>query len=133
MAKLALKTLFTSDEIQKETALDKTTRIVRRMNNDDAEKRHLKVARLRSARFQKEAGESAEASVTESAMGGNHRSQTLATSASSDCIPKGLIMTKGKNNKKETKTPKQEKPKVHATANSQGEKPVVSISGKKLK
>ena len=42
-------------------------------------------------------------------------------------------MSKGKNSKKETKTPKQEKPKVHATANSQGGKPPVSISGKKVK
>lgn len=42
-------------------------------------------------------------------------------------------MTKGKNSKKETNTPKQEKPKVHATANFQGGKPAVSISGKKLK
>jgi len=42
-------------------------------------------------------------------------------------------MTKGKNSKKETKTPKQEKPKVHATANSQGGKPAVSISGKKVR
>jgi len=41
--------------------------------------------------------------------------------------------TKGKNSKKETKTPKQEKPKVHATANSQGGEPAVSISGKKVK
>ena len=42
-------------------------------------------------------------------------------------------MTKGKNSKKETKTPKQEKPKVHATANSQGAKPSVAISGKKIR
>jgi hypothetical protein len=42
-------------------------------------------------------------------------------------------MTKGKNSKKETKTPRQEKPKVHATANSQSGKPAVSISGKKVK
>jgi hypothetical protein len=42
-------------------------------------------------------------------------------------------MTKGKNSKKETKTPKQEKPKVHATAGMQGGKPAVSIAGKKAK
>jgi len=42
-------------------------------------------------------------------------------------------MTKGKNSKKETKTPKQAKPKVHATANSQGAKPTVAISGKKIR
>lgn len=60
MAKLAKTTLFTSAEAPKETALDKTTRIVRRMNDDDAERRHLKAARLRSDRFKKEAGEPVE-------------------------------------------------------------------------
>lgn len=60
MAKLAKTTLFTTEEAPKETALDKTTRIVRRMNDEDAEKRHLKAARLRSDRFKKEAGESIE-------------------------------------------------------------------------
>ena len=60
MAKLAKTTLFASAEANKETALDKTTRIVRRMNDEDAEKRHLKAARLRSDRFEKEAGESIE-------------------------------------------------------------------------
>lgn len=42
-------------------------------------------------------------------------------------------MSKGKDSKKESKTPKQEKPKIHATANSQGEKPAVSIAGKKVR
>ena len=60
MAKLAKTTLFTSAEAPKETALDKTTRIVRRMNDEDAERRHLKAARLRNDRFKKEAGEPVE-------------------------------------------------------------------------
>ena len=63
MAKLAKTTLFTSAEAPKETALDKTTRIVRRMNDEDAEKRHLKAARLRSDRFKKEADETVETSA----------------------------------------------------------------------
>jgi hypothetical protein len=42
-------------------------------------------------------------------------------------------MTKGKNSKKEVKKPKQEKPKVLATANSLTGKPSVAIGGKKLK
>jgi hypothetical protein len=42
-------------------------------------------------------------------------------------------MTKGKNSKKETKKPKQEKPKVSATANSLTGKPAVSIANKKVK
>lgn len=42
-------------------------------------------------------------------------------------------MTKGKNSKKETKKPKQEKPKVLATANSLAGKPALAIGGKKIK
>lgn len=60
MANLAKTTLFMSSGSLKETALDKTTRIVRRINEEDAEKRHLKVARLRSARVQKEVDDPAE-------------------------------------------------------------------------
>ena len=63
MAKLAKTTLFTSGDAPKETALDKTTRIVKRMNEEDAERRHLKAAHLRNDRFKKEAGESAETSA----------------------------------------------------------------------
>ena len=63
MAKLAKTALFASAEAPKETALDKTTRIVRRMNDEDAEKRHLKAARLRSDRFKKEEGEIVERSA----------------------------------------------------------------------
>jgi hypothetical protein len=62
MANLAKTTLFTSAEAPKETALDKTTRIVRRMNDEDAEKRHLKAAQLRRDRFNKEASETVETS-----------------------------------------------------------------------
>lgn len=39
----------------KETLLDKTTRIVRRINDDEADVRHAKTARLRKARFESEA------------------------------------------------------------------------------
>ncbi len=45
-------------------------------------------------------------------------------------------MAKGNNSNrgnKETKKPKQEKPKVSATANSQAGKPALSIAGKKVK
>ncbi len=42
-------------------------------------------------------------------------------------------MAKGKNINKETKKPKQEKPKVFATANSLAGKPAVAIAGKKVK
>lgn len=42
-------------------------------------------------------------------------------------------MAKGKNSNKETKKPKQEKPKVLATANSLAGKPGLAIAGKKVK
>jgi len=44
----------------------------------------------------------------------------------------GQAMAKGKNSNKEMKKPKQEKPKVSATANSLAGKPALSISGKKV-
>lgn len=42
-------------------------------------------------------------------------------------------MAKGKNTNKESKKPKQEKPKVSATANSLAGKPAILIAGKKVK
>jgi hypothetical protein len=42
-------------------------------------------------------------------------------------------MAKGKNSNKEIKKPKQEKPKVSATANSNAGKPAISIAGKTVK
>lgn len=42
-------------------------------------------------------------------------------------------MAKGKNSNKETKKPKQEKPKILATANSLAGKPALTIGGKKTK
>jgi hypothetical protein len=58
---------------------------------------------------------------------------TVPIPALDRCILKGQTMAKGKNSKKESKKPKQEKPKVSATANSQTGKPAPSISGKKVK
>ncbi len=55
MANLAKTTVFTSSGCEKETALDKSTRIVRRINEDEADVRHQKTARLRKARFESEA------------------------------------------------------------------------------
>jgi hypothetical protein len=46
---------FTSTSSQKETPLDKTTRIVRRITKEEAELRHQKAARLRKVRFDSEA------------------------------------------------------------------------------
>jgi hypothetical protein len=57
----------------------------------------------------------------------------FANSAPDRCILKGHTMAKGKNSNKETKKPKQEKPKVLATANSLAGKPGLEIAGKKVK
>jgi hypothetical protein len=46
---------------QKETMLDKTTRVVRQINDEDAHKRYEKSAKLREARFEKEADQPVEA------------------------------------------------------------------------
>lgn len=64
MANLAKTTDFTFTGSQKETALDKTTRIVRRITEDEAELHHQKIARLRKARFESEADTPAEAIAT---------------------------------------------------------------------
>ncbi|MCF7779130.1 hypothetical protein GLP59_16055 [Sulfitobacter sp. M220] len=58
MAKLLKTTVFSSDTSPKETSLDKTTRIMRRITQDEAEVRHQKTARLRKARFESEANSS---------------------------------------------------------------------------
>ena len=54
MTNLAKTTVFASENSRKETSLDKTTRIVRRITEDEAEVRHQKTARLRKARFESE-------------------------------------------------------------------------------
>ena len=57
MANLAKTTALMSPNAPKETPLDKTTRIVKRITEDEAEVRHKKTARLRKARFEHESGE----------------------------------------------------------------------------
>lgn len=51
MTKLQELAEVTASGARKETALEKTTRIVRVIKNDEAEARHAKTARLRKARF----------------------------------------------------------------------------------
>jgi len=55
MAKLTRSTVFTSADPQKETPLDKTTRIVREIQYGEAEQRRIKTTRLRNARLDSEA------------------------------------------------------------------------------
>ena len=56
MAKLTESTVFTSTDPKKETPLDKTTRIVREIQDGEAEQRRIKTTRLRNARLDSEAG-----------------------------------------------------------------------------
>jgi hypothetical protein len=55
MAKLTKDSVFKDVPTRPETALDKTTRIVREITEGEAEKRQIKMARLRSARLEREA------------------------------------------------------------------------------
>ncbi|MGJ8597613.1 hypothetical protein [Sulfitobacter sp.] len=55
MTDLAKMAEVTASGARKETPLEKTSRIVRVMNDDDAEARHAKTARLRKARFDNQA------------------------------------------------------------------------------
>ncbi|MGJ8621509.1 MAG: hypothetical protein ACSHW1_01955 [Yoonia sp.] len=54
MAKLTKTSVFKAQAPKAETQMDKTTRIVRKMADDDAEKRQVKINRLRNARLERE-------------------------------------------------------------------------------
>ncbi len=73
MANLAKTTVFTSTSSPKETPLDKTTRIVKRITEDDAVDRHEKTDRLRKARFENDANMPAEAITTVSSKANERR------------------------------------------------------------
>ena len=55
MAKLTKTTAFKAIAPRAETPMDKTTRIVKKMVDDEAEKQQAKNARLRKARLEREA------------------------------------------------------------------------------
>ncbi|AGI69508.1 hypothetical protein OAN307_c41040 [Octadecabacter antarcticus 307] len=74
MAKLANTTVYTAAAKHKETMLDKTTRIVRKMNDEDAEIRHDKTALLRKSRFESDAETPVEAVSVTSGRTRNKRS-----------------------------------------------------------
>ncbi|KQB96789.1 hypothetical protein AL073_06685 [Loktanella sp. 1ANDIMAR09] len=54
MAKLTKTSVFKAQAPKAETQMDKTTRIVRKMADDDAEQRQVKINRLRNARLERE-------------------------------------------------------------------------------
>lgn len=55
MAELTRNTISKASGTAAETNLDKTTRIVREITEDEAGKRQIKTARLRTARLEREA------------------------------------------------------------------------------
>ncbi|MBT0959165.1 hypothetical protein IV417_17390 [Alphaproteobacteria bacterium KMM 3653] len=55
MAKLTKKNVFKAFDAKPETPMDKTTRVVRKMVDEDAEERQAKITRLRNARLEREA------------------------------------------------------------------------------
>lgn len=55
MSKRTKDNLFKAYDAKPETALDKTTRVVRQMVDEEAEQREAKNARLRTARLEREA------------------------------------------------------------------------------
>ena len=64
MAKLTKKNVFNVYDAKPEDKMDKTTRVVRRMVDDDAEERQAKTTRLRNARLEKEANTPPETKTT---------------------------------------------------------------------
>ncbi|MCK0097104.1 hypothetical protein MWU60_16125 [Yoonia sp. F2084L] len=65
MAKLTKKSVFKSYDTKPETPMDKTTRVVRKMVDDDAEERQAKITRLRNARLEREANTPSETTAKE--------------------------------------------------------------------
>ncbi len=77
MAKLAKVTELVTNVPEKETPLDKTTRIVKKINEAEAEVRQTKTARLRIARLDSETGTQESASA-ENSDGGLEEQPTKA-------------------------------------------------------
>ena len=64
MAKLTKKNVVKAYDAKPEDKMDKTTRVVRRMVDDDAEERQAKTTQLRNARLEKEANTPPETKTT---------------------------------------------------------------------
>jgi hypothetical protein len=64
MVKLTKTDVFKTYDSKPETPMDKTTRVVRKMVDEDAEKRQVKISRLRNARLEREANTPPETTAT---------------------------------------------------------------------
>mgnify|MGYP000592622692 FL=1 len=77
MAKLTKVSVFKAYDSKPETAMDKTTRIARKMVDDEAEQRQAKMTRLRNARLEREANTPPE--TTDTAARKTRRSKAATT------------------------------------------------------
>ncbi len=64
MARLGKPTVDTTTPPKKETSLDKTTRVVKEMQDGESKQRHIKKTRLRKDRLEKEADAPVETTKT---------------------------------------------------------------------
>lgn len=64
MAKLTKTDVFKAYDSKPETPMEKTTRVVRKMVDEDAEKRQAKITRLRNARLERDANTPPETTAT---------------------------------------------------------------------
>ena len=62
--KLTKKNVFKAYDAKPETPMDKTTRVVRKMVDEDAEERQAKITRLRNTRLEREANTPPETTTT---------------------------------------------------------------------
>ena len=77
MAKLTKTSLFKAYDSKPETLMDKTTRVARKLVDDEAEQRLAKMTRLRNARLEREANTPPE--TTENAALKKRRSKAATT------------------------------------------------------
>ncbi|APG49322.1 MULTISPECIES: hypothetical protein [Phaeobacter] len=77
MTKLSKNNLFKVYESKPETAMDKTTRVVRQMVDEEAEQRQAKNSRLRNARLEREANTPPE--IKASAASKSRRTKAAST------------------------------------------------------
>ena len=77
MAKLTKTSVFKAYDSKPETAMDKTTRIAKKLVDDEAEQRQAKMNRLRNARLEREANTPPE--TTETAARKTRRSKATTT------------------------------------------------------
>lgn len=77
MTKLTKNTLFNVYDSKPETPMDKTTRVVRQMVDEEAEQRQAKNSRLRNARLEREANTPPE--IKASAASKSRRTKAAST------------------------------------------------------